>query len=119
MMFVLLCLQSQGELRDSLTPMSRCVWSWLASLDDKTNAFSSCVEGTVLGVGYNTVDWVWLIPEDNLLRILHLLDEGMTEEEWSQRQVKSLVGKPIDISCLVPGARFFLGELNYGCPERR
>ena len=83
----------------------------LAPTDDPDKAFPPTTEGIVLGVCYDTVRWVWYLREDKLSIILNMIEDAMEDEEMTQRTVKSLQGKLVDIRCLIPGAKFFLANL--------
>ena len=83
----------------------------LAPTDDPDKAFGPRTEGLVLGVCYNTVEWVWFLREDKLARILNKIQDAIEDEEMTQRSVMSLTGKLTDIRCLVPNSKFHLGNL--------
>ena len=83
----------------------------LASEDDPDKAFSPTTEGVVLGVCYDTVEWVWYLREDKLSIILNMVENAIEDEEMTQRSVKSLSGKLIDIRYLVPSSKFYLSNL--------
>ena len=83
----------------------------LADTADPDKAFPPRTEGLVLGVWYDTVKFVWCLREDKLIRILNMLEYAIDIEELTQRFVKSICGKLIDIRCLVPDAKFYLSQL--------
>ena len=83
----------------------------LASDEDPDKAFPPCTEGIVLGVCYDTVEWVWYLREDKLSIILNRIEEAMEHEELTQRAVQSLNGKLLDIRVLVPNSKFYLSNL--------
>ena len=83
----------------------------LASTDDPDKAFAPSTEGMILGVFYDTTAFVWSLREDKLARILNMIEYGVEMEEMTQRFVKSLCGKLVDIRCLVPNSKFYLSQL--------
>ena len=83
----------------------------LADTADPDKAFSPSTEGMVLGVFYDTNEFVWSLREDKLSRILNMIEYGIEMEEMTQRFVKSLCGKLVDIRCLVPNSKFYLSQL--------
>ena len=64
----------------------------LASRDDKDKSFGPCTEGIVLGIVFNSDDWVWYLREDKLSVILEMLKEALRDDQLTQRFLKSLYG---------------------------
>jgi hypothetical protein len=83
----------------------------LATEVDPDKAFAPSTEGIVLGVCYDTVDFVWYLREDKLSIILNMVQDAIEDEEMTQRVVQSLNGKLVDIRCLVPNSKFYLANL--------
>jgi hypothetical protein len=83
----------------------------LAPTDDPDKAFGPTTDGIVLGVCYNTVDWVWYLREDKISIILNRMEDAMEDEEMTQRAVQSLCGRLVDLRCLVPCSKFYLANL--------
>ena len=83
----------------------------LAPADDPDKAFGPSTSGIVLGVCYDTVDWVWFLREDKLSIILNMIEDIMENEEVTQRYVKSMMGKLMNIRSLVPNGKYYLGNL--------
>ena len=83
----------------------------LAPRNDPLKAFGPSTSGVVLGVYYDTVSWIWAVPEDKFIRLLHdmklLLDSDIVE----QVKIWSIVGKIIHIRPLVPSGRFNMYHL--------
>ena len=65
----------------------------------------------MLGVCYNTVDFVWFLREDKLSIILNMIQNAIEDMEMSQRMVKSLTGKLVDLRFLVPNSKYHLAFL--------
>jgi hypothetical protein len=82
-----------------------------ASEDDPDKVFGPRTEGIVLGVYYDTIEWVWFLQKDKLSIILNKVEDAIEKEEMVQRAVKSLTGKLVDIRCLVPNSKFYLSNL--------
>ena len=80
----------------------------LAPRDSPDKSFGPQTSGTVLGVTYDTKQWVWWIPEEKQTRMLHIIKELIGLEEAPQRMVRSIAGKIINVKDLVPGGRFYL-----------
>ena len=83
----------------------------LADTADPDKAFAPCTAGMILGVFYDTNEFVWSLREDKLSIIMNMLEYGIEMEEMTQRFVKSLCGKLVDIRCLVPLSKFYLSQL--------
>lgn len=80
----------------------------LAPRDDPDKSFGPRTFGTVLGIHYDTVAWTWALPEEKLLRLLHLLRELMSVDECSQGQIMTMAGKILNIAPLVPSGKYNL-----------
>ena len=83
----------------------------LANVDDPDKAFAPSTRGLILGVCYDTEEFVWSLREDKLNRILNMLEYAIEMDEMTQRFVKSICGKLVDIRCLVPNSKFYLSHL--------
>ena len=83
----------------------------LAPSGDPDKEFGPCTEGTVLGVSYCTTDFTWYLKEDKMSIILNLIQDTIENDEMTQRTVKKLCGKLIDIRVLIPNSRFYLANL--------
>lgn len=78
----------------------------LAPRDDPDKSFAPCTSGTVLGISYDTAAWTWAMPEDKLIRLLHLILKVLHVDTVKQGVILSLAGKVQNIKALVPGGRF-------------
>ena len=80
----------------------------LAPRSDPEKSFGPSTSGVVLGVWYDTVAWLWAIPEEKFIRLLHdlhfLLDNDAAPLEFMQR----VLGKLIHVAPLVPAGKFNL-----------
>ena len=78
----------------------------LAPRDDKDKSFGPCKEGVILGVWYNTEEWVWGIPPEKLNILRLLLVEALEASQIRQDKIWTIVGKIIHIKPLIPSGRF-------------
>ena len=83
----------------------------LAPPGDPDKAFGPSTEGIVLGVCYDTVSFTWYLREDKMSIILNMINNAIEDEEMTQRTVKKLCGKLIDIRVLVPSSKYYLANL--------
>ena len=78
----------------------------LASREDPDNSFGTATEGIVLGVVFDSVEWIWYLREDKLGRILNMLREALEADQVEQGFMKSLYGKLEHIRELIPCFKF-------------
>ena len=83
----------------------------LAPRDDKEKSFGPSQQGVVLGVWYDTQNWVWGIPAEKLHRLRILLKEALESKEIRQDRLWTIVGKIIHIKPLVPSGCFNIDYL--------
>ena len=83
----------------------------LAPRDDPDKSFGPSTSGTVLGVHYDSVSWTWAIPQEKLVRILHMLKQVMESDHVLQDFLWSLNGKILHVRPLVPLGRFHVNYL--------
>ena len=83
----------------------------LAPRDDPEKAFAPCQRGVVLGVEYDTVNWVWALPQEKMLRLLHAIRVGLDSDFLRQDEIWSLAGKIINIKPLIPSGRFNVNHI--------
>ena len=80
----------------------------LAPRSDPDKSFGPSKQGVVLGVWYDTVNWLWAIPSEKFIRLLHdlhhLLDNDSAPLDFMQR----VLGKLIHVAPLVPAGKFNL-----------
>ena len=79
-----------------------------APRSDPEKSFGPSTSGVILGVWYDTAAWLWAIPEEKFIRLLHnlhfLLDNDAAPLEFMQR----VLGKLIHVAPLVPAGKFNL-----------
>ena len=79
----------------------------LAPRDDPDKSFAPRTFGTVLGIYYDTVEWTWTLPQDKLIRLLHLLKQLLSSQgQVEHGLIMSMAGKIINICPLVPAGKF-------------
>lgn len=78
----------------------------LAPRDNPEKSFAPCKSGIVFGVHYNTEEWTWCIPQHKLIVIISDIKKAITCCSIAQKEVKSLVGKLINIKPLIPTGKF-------------
>ena len=83
----------------------------LASTDDKDKAFPPSTRGLVLGILFCTVDWIWWLPEDKLIRIICSINALEKEHETDLRTVWSVVGKILYVKELVAPGKYHISDL--------
>jgi len=83
----------------------------LAPPEDIDKGFTLCTRGVVLGVEYDSVDWVWAIPAEKVARLMGQIQAALVVDELRQDQVWSLVGRIIHYAPLVPCGRFNIDHL--------
>lgn len=83
----------------------------LAPRDDPDKSFGPSTKGVVLGVYYDTVDWIWAIPESKFAYLLTDLRNIISSDVVPQGQLWSVVGKLIHVRALVPGGRYHMYHL--------
>lgn len=83
----------------------------LASREDPDKSFGPTTEGIVLGVVFDSVEWVWYLREDKLGRILSMLREALEADQVEQEFMKSLYGKLEHIRELIPCSKFHIGQI--------
>jgi hypothetical protein len=83
----------------------------LAPQDAGDKAFGPQKQGTVFGVFYNTEDWTWSIPDAKLQGIVAAIQAAIDSEVLADKQVRSLMGKLINVKPLIPGGKFHVDHL--------
>ena len=91
--------------------MCKAVGVDLASRDDPDKSFGPSTHGVVLGVYFDTVQWVWALPADKLGNIVSLLKEALKADQLEQRFLKSLYGKLEHIREFVSDSMFHIGQI--------
>ena len=83
----------------------------LAPRDDPEKSFAPAQQGIILGIFYDTISWTWALPQDKLIRLLHLLRSLLTLEFVEQHIIWTAVGKLQHVKPLVPVGRFNIDHL--------
>jgi hypothetical protein len=83
----------------------------LAPPEDIDKGFTLSTKGVILGVEYDTVDWVWAIPVEKIARLAHQIQAALSAESLRQDEVWSLVGRILHYAPLVPCGRFNIDHL--------
>ena len=83
----------------------------LAPRDDPEKSFSPAQSGIILGVHYDTTSWTWSLPEEKLIRLLHLLRSFLSVDSCQQHLIWMAVGKLQHIKALVPSGKFNIDHL--------
>ena len=80
----------------------------LASRDDPEKSFGPCTQGVVLGILYDTANWIWAYPTEKFVRLLHDLQLALDSVETRQDFLQRICGKILHVAPLVPGGKFNL-----------
>ncbi len=83
----------------------------LAPKDDPDKAFSAARRGTVFGVTYDTEKWTWELPREKLERLLVQLFEAVEGADMSITELRSIVGKIVNIKALILDGKFYVGHI--------
>jgi hypothetical protein len=83
----------------------------LAPQDAQDKAFGPQKSGTIFGVHYNTEEWTWSIPDKKLASILLAIHDALSKPCLSDKEVRSLMGKLINIKPLIPIGKFHADHL--------
>ena len=83
----------------------------LAPRVDPEKSFAPAQSGIILGIHYNTVEWTWALPQEKLLRLLHLIKQLYCASSVEQHLIWTLVGKIQHIKALMPAGRFNVDHL--------
>ena len=59
----------------------------LAPRDDPEKSFGPSQQGVVLGIHYDTVKWTWALPDEKMIRLLHLLKQLLMSESAEQHLI--------------------------------
>jgi len=83
----------------------------LAPATDPDKAFSPCTAGLVLGIHFDTVAWLWSIPQEKLARLLIQISNTIKAPSLLQHELWSLISRFLHYAPLVPGGRFYLNYI--------
>ena len=79
----------QGRYNKIYQHVCTAVGVELTSRDDKDKSFGPCTEGIVLGIVFNSDDWVWYLREDKLSVILEMLKEALQADQLTLKSFQS------------------------------
>ena len=74
-------------------------------------AFGPTQRGSMLGVWFDTNEWIWWIANDKVVRYVHSLQNMLKVDLISQREIWSVVGKVLYVAYLIPGSKYHISEL--------
>ena len=80
----------------------------LAPRSDPDKSFGPCTHGVVLGILYDTTTWLWAIPHEKWIRLLHDLKFLLQADVAPQEHIWKVMGKLIHVAPLVPCGKFNL-----------
>ena len=83
----------------------------LAPTTDPDKAFSPCTAGVMLGIHFDTVAWVWSIPQEKLAWLLIQISNTIKASRLLQHELWSLTRRFLHYAPLVPGSRFYLNYI--------
>ena len=84
----------------------------LAETSDPDKAFGPQTKGQLLGINFDSEKWIWYLDESKLNRYVNDINSMIMVNETDLRTVKSVVGKILYISPLIPGSKYHLSELH-------
>lgn len=96
---------------DTFTSVAQHLGVKLAPRDDPEKSFAPSQTGIILGIHYDTVKWTWALPQEKLLRLLHLIKKLYCASSAEQHLIWTLVGKIQHIKALMPAGRFHVDHL--------
>jgi len=99
------------KLDEAFSKVSAVTGFKLAPKDDPDKAFGPSSKGVIFGVGYDSHDWTWHIPEQKLAGILAVIRTAAERGCASGKEVKSLVGKLVHIKALVPAGKYNMNHI--------
>ena len=83
----------------------------LAPRDDPEKSFAAAQIGVVFGVKYDLTDMTWSLPPEKLGRILNSLLLASEQGRTTVTELRSIVGKVVNIKPLFPVGRFNVDAL--------
>jgi hypothetical protein len=78
----------------------------LAPQDVPDKAFGPSKAGTVFGIHYDTEKWTWSIPDKKMNSIRLAISQAVSADKLTDKQVRSLMGKLINIKPLIPAGKY-------------
>ena len=75
----------------------------LAGEENPSKAFGPSIQGEILGLMYNSVDWTWWIPKDKSDRLIMELKEVFEEGKAENQELMKIAGKVQHYHRLVGG----------------
>ena len=83
----------------------------LAPRDDPEKSFAPSQRGVVLGIEYDSISWVWSLPQEKLIRLLHTLKTCLDADSLRQDELWSITGKILNVKPLIPSGRFHIDHI--------
>ena len=83
----------------------------LAPRDDPDKSFGPSKQGVILGIHYDTINWVWSYPPDKFVRLLHDLQHVLQAVTEPLDFLQRILGKILHVAPLIPAGKFFLLHL--------
>ena len=65
----------------------------------------------MLGVWFDTNEWIWWIANDKVGRYVHSIQNMLKVDLISQREIWSVVGKVLYVAYLIQGSKYHISEL--------
>jgi hypothetical protein len=103
--------QKLVEFNDAFQAVAAQVGVRLAPQDSQDKAFGPQKSGVIFGIHYNTEDWTWSIPDKKLAGILEAIAKATSKQTLSDKEVRSLMGKLINVKPLIPAGKFHSNHL--------
>lgn len=83
----------------------------LAPTDDPEKCFAPTTSGSILGINFCTVDWVWWLSSSKVDRYVNDINDLINAGSGDLRTVQSVVGKIQYISILIPTSKYHISAL--------
>ena len=75
------------------------------------NAFAPSTRGSILGIWFDTVLWIWWISEEKVSRYTNDLLDLIALSSTTQRKIWESVGKGLYVASLLPGSKYHVSEM--------
>lgn len=83
----------------------------LAPTDDPDKCFAPTTRGSMLGINFCTVEWIWWLAPEKIDRYINDVNDLVLAGEGDLRTVQSVVGKIQYVSMLIPSAKYHISAL--------
>jgi hypothetical protein len=104
-------LASLQRFNNCFTDIAEKIGVRLASQDVPDKAFGPQKTGTVFGIFYDTENWTWSIPQKKMNGILVAIQNALQKDSLPSKEVRSLMGKLINIKPLIPTGKYTADHL--------